>query len=165
MEKAKGTWAEEMPRILWAYHTTPQSTTKETPFSLVYGLNAMIPMEIQESSPQFHNFMIEKSNEGRKVNLYLLDEVREQARVKAEALKRSVELKQKSKLRPRQFQIADLVMRKTHPYQLKNKLSPKWTDPFRVVEVLENGAYRLETLEGGVIPWTCYGTNLKFYFS
>jgi len=27
-EKAKGTWAEEVPRIVWAYHNTPQSTTK-----------------------------------------------------------------------------------------------------------------------------------------
>jgi len=30
LEKAKGTWADEVPRIVWAYHTTPQSTTKET---------------------------------------------------------------------------------------------------------------------------------------
>jgi len=51
--KAKGTWAEEVPRILWAYHITPQSTTKETPFSLVYGTDAMIPVKIQESSPRF----------------------------------------------------------------------------------------------------------------
>jgi len=28
LDKAKGTWSEEVPRILWAYHTTPQSTTK-----------------------------------------------------------------------------------------------------------------------------------------
>jgi len=33
------------------------------------------------------------------------------------------------------------------PYQLHNKLSPKWTSPFRVKEALGNGAYRLETLE------------------
>ena len=37
LKKAKGTWAEEVPRIVWAYHTTPQSTTRETLFSLVYG--------------------------------------------------------------------------------------------------------------------------------
>ena len=34
LEKAKGTWSEEVPRIVWAYHTTPQSITKETPFRL-----------------------------------------------------------------------------------------------------------------------------------
>ena len=165
LDKAKGTWAEEVHRIVWAYHTTPQSTTRETPFVLVYDSDAMIPIEIQENSPRFQNFVVEDSNEERKVNLDLLDEVREEARIKAEALKRRVEYKYSSKLRPRQFQVADLVMRKAHPYQLENKLYPKWTGPFRVTETLRNGAYRFETLEGGAIPRTWNVTNLKFYFS
>jgi len=136
LDKAKGTWAEEAPRIVWAYHTTPQSTTKETPFNFVYGSNAMIPVEIQENSPYFQNFVVEESNEERKVNLDLLDEVREEARIKVDALKRRMEYKYNTKLRPRQFQVADLVMRKAHPYQLENKLSPKWTSPFRITEAL-----------------------------
>jgi len=45
----------------------------------------------------------EESNEERKVNLDLLDEVREEARIKVEALKRRVEYKYNSKLRLRQF--------------------------------------------------------------
>ena len=103
MDKAKGTWAEEVPRIVWANHATPQSTTKETPFNLVYGSDAMIPIEIQENSPRFQNFVVEELNEERKVNLDLLDEVREEAKIKVEALKRRVEYKYSSKLRPRQF--------------------------------------------------------------
>ena len=109
--------------------------------------------------------MVEESNEERKVNLDLLDEVREEARIKVEALKRRVEYKYSSKMKPRQFQVTDLVMRKAHPYQLENKMSPEWTDPLRVTEALGNGAYRLETLEGGAIPRTWNATNLKFYFS
>ena len=132
---------------------------------MVYGSDPMILVEIQESSPPFQKFVAEESNEKKRVNLDLLDKVREEARIKAEALKRRVEYKQKSKLKPRQFQVADLVMRKAHPYQLENKLSPKWTGPFRVIEVLGNGAYRLETLEGGIIPRTWNEANLKFYFN
>ena len=152
LEKANETWAEEVPRIVWAYHTTPQSTTRESPFSLMYGSDAMI-------------LVAEESNEERKVNLDLLDEVREEVIIKNKALKRRVEYKHNSKLKPRQFQVADLVMWKAHPYQLENKLSPKWTGPFRVTKALGNGAYRLETLEGGAIPRTWNATNLKFYFS
>ncbi|XP_068476551.1 uncharacterized protein [Phaseolus vulgaris] len=74
LEKAKGTWAEEVPRIVWAYHTTPQSVTRETPFSLVYGSDAMILVEIQECSPRFQSFVAKESNKERKVNLDLLDE-------------------------------------------------------------------------------------------
>jgi len=75
----------------------------------------MIPVEIQENSPRFQNFVVEDSHEERKVNLDLLDEVREEARIKARALKRRVEYKYSSKPRPRQFQVADLVMRTSRP--------------------------------------------------
>ena len=51
----------------------------------------MIPVEIHESSPRFQSFVAEESNEERKVNLDLLDEVIEEARIKAEVLKRRVE--------------------------------------------------------------------------
>jgi len=165
LEKAKGSWAEEVPRIVWAYHTTEQSGTHETPFSLVYRCDAMIPVKIQESSPRFQNFVVEDSNEERRMNLDLLDEVWEEARVKAEAVKRRIERRYNSKVIPRQFRGGDLVMRKAHQYDIGNKLSPKWTGPFRIIEVLGNDAYRLETLEGGAIPRTWNATHLKLYYS
>jgi len=43
------TWSEEVPIILWAYHTTPQSTTKEMPFGLVYGSDAIIPVKYKRT--------------------------------------------------------------------------------------------------------------------
>ena len=122
-------------------------------------------VEIQESSPRFQNFVAEDSNEERRMNLDLLDEVKEEARMKAEAGKRRVERRYNSKVRPRQFRGGDLVMRKTHQYEMEIKLSPKWTGPFRITEALGNGAYRLETLEGGAIPRTWNATHLKFYYS
>ena len=42
--------------------------------------------------------MVEESNEERNVNLDLLDKVKEDARIKAKALKRRVEYKYNSKL-------------------------------------------------------------------
>ena len=51
------------------------------------------------------------------------------------------------------------------PAGSENKLLPKWTGPFRITEALENGAYRLETLEGGAIPRTWNATHLKLYYS
>ncbi|XP_068504570.1 uncharacterized protein [Phaseolus vulgaris] len=120
----------------------------ETPFSLVYGSDTMIPVEIHESSPRFLGFVAEKSNEERRVNLDLIDEAREEAKIKAEAVKRRVERQYSSKVKLRQFQVGDLVMRKAHTYELENKLSPKWTGPFRITKAKGNGSYKLETLEG-----------------
>ena len=80
-------------------------------------------------------------------------------------MKRRVEHQYNSKVKLRQFQVGDLVMRKVHPYELENKLSPKWTGPFRVTEAKGNDSYNLETLEGGPIPRGWNAANLKFYFS
>ncbi|XP_068498151.1 uncharacterized protein [Phaseolus vulgaris] len=64
-------------------------------------VSKVVRAEIQESSSRFQSFVAEESNKERKVNLDLLDEVREEARIKAEDLKRRVEHKHSSKLRPR----------------------------------------------------------------
>ncbi|KAK3020068.1 hypothetical protein RJ639_004068 [Escallonia herrerae] len=46
LNEAKGAWVDELPKVLWAYRTTPHSVTGETPFSLYYGTEAMLPVEI-----------------------------------------------------------------------------------------------------------------------
>jgi transposase InsO family protein len=46
LEKAKGRWVEELPNVLWTFRTTPRNSTGETPFSLTYGVEAVIPLEI-----------------------------------------------------------------------------------------------------------------------
>ena len=46
LEQAKGRWVEELLGVLWAYQTTPGQSTRNTPFALVYGMDAVIPMEI-----------------------------------------------------------------------------------------------------------------------
>jgi hypothetical protein len=47
-KSAKGKWVDELPIILWSYHTTEQTSTKETPFKLTYGHDAMIRVKVRE---------------------------------------------------------------------------------------------------------------------
>ncbi|KAG7533301.1 Reverse transcriptase domain [Arabidopsis thaliana x Arabidopsis arenosa] len=39
-------WYDELQPVLWAYRTTPRRSTGETPFSLVYGMEAVVPAEL-----------------------------------------------------------------------------------------------------------------------
>ena len=45
LDEAKGKWVDELPYVLWAYHTTPRRSIGETPFSMNYGSEAVIPLE------------------------------------------------------------------------------------------------------------------------
>jgi len=64
LAQAKGLWAEEIHGILWENHCIPYSTTKETPYRLTYGSDAMIPVELGETSirrQQFNENLNDKS--------------------------------------------------------------------------------------------------------
>jgi len=163
ISSARTSWPEEIPQILWAYNTTPQSTTHETPFNLVYGTDALHPIELGNSSRE--KVASEADKQSIRGNLDVLEEVRELARITSEAIKRRVERRYKTKVKPRDFKENDLVLRKAHAIELEDKLSPKWVGPFRVQKVLFGGAYKLETLDGTTIPRTWNAANLRFYFS
>ena len=46
LEKAKGLWVDELLGVLWAHRTMPRAPTGETPFSLTFGGEAIILVEI-----------------------------------------------------------------------------------------------------------------------
>ncbi|WJZ98592.1 hypothetical protein VitviT2T_017104 [Vitis vinifera] len=43
-------WSEKLPFALWAYHTSFRTSTGATPYSLVYGMEAVLPVEIEMGS-------------------------------------------------------------------------------------------------------------------
>ncbi|GJY93377.1 reverse transcriptase domain-containing protein [Tanacetum coccineum] len=43
LDRHKGRWVEELSHVLWAHRTTIKVSTGDTPFSLVYGTEAVIP--------------------------------------------------------------------------------------------------------------------------
>nr|XP_009796312.1 PREDICTED: uncharacterized protein LOC104242896 [Nicotiana sylvestris] len=53
LENVKGKWIKMLLKVLWAYRTTPKSSTGEIPFSLVYGSEALIPVEVGDLSAKF----------------------------------------------------------------------------------------------------------------
>ncbi|RDX69112.1 hypothetical protein CR513_51812, partial [Mucuna pruriens] len=42
LKEAKGRWVQELPQILWLYHTTPHFVTQEMPFRLTYGTDVEV---------------------------------------------------------------------------------------------------------------------------
>ncbi|KAK1617349.1 hypothetical protein QYE76_022866 [Lolium multiflorum] len=63
LEKARHTWPEELPNVLWSIRTTPNTATQETPFFLVHGAEAVLPIEIEHDSPRVTEYDEETSRE------------------------------------------------------------------------------------------------------
>ena len=76
LEGAKGVWPDELPGVLWAYRTTVRTPTRETPFKLAYGSEAVIPAEVHVANHKVMKYQDEENEEQLHLNLDLIDEVR-----------------------------------------------------------------------------------------
>ncbi|RDX67363.1 Retrovirus-related Pol polyprotein from transposon 17.6, partial [Mucuna pruriens] len=146
LEEAKGWWAEELPQVLWSYHTTPHSATNETPFQLMFGTEARILVEIGESSLCTTLFEPNTNENELRANLDMLQEVRETAYI-------------------REFTIKSRVAKLYNQRAESNKLTPKWEGTFRIKKEVGRGAYKLETLKGKEIPRTWNAASLRMHYS
>ena len=74
LEERKGLRVEEFSKVLWAYRTTLRTSTGETPFSLAYGVEAMIPVEIRVPSLRRETYNQEENFALQRYELDLLEE-------------------------------------------------------------------------------------------
>ena len=72
---------EELPHVLWTYRTTPRRSTGETPFSLTYGAEVVIPFETGFPTTRTSSFNPKNNDEQLPRNLDLIEEKRADAMV------------------------------------------------------------------------------------
>ncbi|XP_021971367.1 uncharacterized protein LOC110866529 [Helianthus annuus] len=161
--KQKG-WLEKLPFVLWAYRTTPKNCNGETPFSLTYGTEAVIPAEI--GSPTARMRLREEENEqDLRMNLNLLEERREVAAIRENKYKKQLESYYNAKMKKLNLVPGDLVLRANEASLQENtgKLGPNWEGPYRVIWANGKGSCKLETLQGEEVPRTWNLMQLRKY--
>ncbi|GKV09734.1 hypothetical protein SLEP1_g21190 [Rubroshorea leprosula] len=165
---ARSNWVDELNKVLWSCRTTPSSATGETPFSLAYGAEAVIPVEV--GLPSVKSDRQDDQNNGQllKENLDLVEEVREKARIRNMAHQSRVAKFYNKRVRARQFQVGDLVLRKaglTNAYSHMGKLAPNWEGPYMVINIKRPGCYQLADLQGRPLSFIWNIHNLRKFYS
>ncbi|KAK0597534.1 hypothetical protein LWI29_026267 [Acer saccharum] len=154
----KGSWADKLPQVLWAYRTTERGLTGETPFSMAYGAEAVIPMETSFSSPRVQLFQPELNIDMLKCGLDELEERRERAQIRNTTYQQRVARYYNSHVRERRFSLGDLVLKRVNPGtrdKAAGSLVDKWEGPYQITGIAGHGAYRI-TREGfGELPHPC----------
>jgi transposase InsO family protein len=79
LEKAKSAWVDEQPSILWSLRTTPNAATQETPFFLVHGAEAVLPVEVTHEAPRVMAYDKVTSTEALQNDVDTLDEAKDKA--------------------------------------------------------------------------------------
>ncbi|GJS74760.1 reverse transcriptase domain-containing protein [Tanacetum coccineum] len=98
-------WIEELPHVLWAHRTMIKSSNGETPFSLTYGTEAVIPAEIGMPTLWTAEIDPTKNNEALGINLDLIEERREQAAIQEAKSKKKMEKYYNSRVRGTSFKL------------------------------------------------------------
>ncbi|GJV05584.1 reverse transcriptase domain-containing protein [Tanacetum coccineum] len=156
-------WLEEISYVLWAHRTMIKSSNGDTPFSLTYGTEAVIPAEIGMPTFRTAEVDVAKNDEALEINLELLEEKREQAAIREAKSKRQMEKYYNTKVRNTSFKPGDLVYRSNEASRVEDtgKLGPKWEGPYKVIEALGKGSYKLKERNGKELPRTWNVCNLK----
>ncbi|XP_016514957.1 uncharacterized protein LOC107831688 [Nicotiana tabacum] len=111
LEDTKGLWPKFLPEVLWAYCTTPKTSTGETSYSLVYGTDAIIPVEVREPSLRYSNESGSNNDENRRQDLNEAEEQRDMAYVRMVAQKQQAERYYNKKAKIRPLKVGDYVLK------------------------------------------------------
>nr|GEV03706.1 reverse transcriptase domain-containing protein [Tanacetum cinerariifolium] len=161
-ERSKN-WLEEISHVLWAHRTMIKSSNGETPFSLTYGSEVVIPVEIGMPTLRTTKVDVIKNNETLGVSLDLLKEKKEHAAIQEAKSKAKMEKYYNARVRNTSFRSRDLVYRNNEASRAEDggKLGPKWEGPYEVTEALGKGAYKLRDRNRNTLPRTWNVCNLK----
>ncbi|XP_071695152.1 uncharacterized protein [Rutidosis leptorrhynchoides] len=160
-------WVDEVPYVFWAHRTMPKWSTGETPFSLVYGTEAVIQAEIHVPTQRILAFDTENNSSILRENLNLLEERRIMAAIRQADAKQKMAKYYKKRVRYVQFKEGDLVLRDNEAsrQEKQGKLGPHWEGPYKVVKAHPNGSYTLSAPSGEEIPRTWNAMSLKKFYA
>ncbi|KAL6324399.1 hypothetical protein AAG906_013003 [Vitis piasezkii] len=146
VDKSKRDWHERVGETLWAYRTTYRTPTQATPYSLVYGVEVILPLEYQILSLRIaiHEGLTDEDNTKLRLQeLEAIDEKQLEAQQCLECYQARLSRAFNKKVHLWSFQIGDLVL---------------------AIQVYTNSAYKIVTEDGLRID-PINGKFLKRYYA
>ena len=162
-------WSEKLPFALWAYLTSFRTSTGATPYSLAYGVEAVLPVEIEMGSLRVtleQQISETEWAQSRFDQLSLLDERRLRAADHVQAYQRKMARAFKKRVKPRPLQRGDLVLRILRGLagDPRGKFRPTWSGPYIIKELTPEGATWLTDLDGNQFSEPTNVDQLKKYY-
>nr|XP_010319907.1 uncharacterized protein LOC104647044 [Solanum lycopersicum] len=152
------------------YRTTVRISTGATPYLLVYGTEAVVPVEVEIPSLRIIQ-EAELSNAewvSKQIDqLALIDEKIMVAVCHGQLYRQRMTRAFHKRVRARNFEVGQLVLKRIFPHQdeYKGKFAPNWQGPYMVRKVLSGGALVLSEMDGTVWPKPINSDVVKRYYA
>jgi hypothetical protein len=165
----KTSWNLHLFSALWAYRTSVKTTTGFTPFQLVYGIEAVLPIECEIPSLKLTIELLPHTSVEEERFLYLtkMDETHRDVSLINETYQKCIKNQYDKSIQPRTFTEGDLVLvyDQDHDKLGAGKLEPMWHRPYIIKHVLHRGAYELVDYDGISLGEPQNGIYLKKYYA
>jgi hypothetical protein len=148
LNKPSRKWLQELPAVVWSLRTTPSRAMGFTPFFLVNGAEAVLPTDLEYGSPRVKSYDEGTSQQAYEDLLDQLDEACTVALMHSARYQQALRRYQARKIRRRDFDEGDLVLRLRQDNLGRHNLSPPWEGPYIIVKVLKPGTYKLANEDG-----------------
>ncbi|MCO5563501.1 hypothetical protein L7F22_017144 [Adiantum nelumboides] len=162
-------WDKHLTATLWAYRTYFKVSTQFTPYHLVYGEEALLPIEVELGSLRVLTKDTTSSKEKleqRILDLQRLELVREAATdyYIAQANKKREQFN--NKVKEKKLEEGMLVMRCDSKLDLSHskKFLQRWEGPYVIFKKFKNGSYQLQDLSSKIHKYRVNGRRLKEFF-
>ncbi|MCO5594222.1 hypothetical protein L7F22_048248 [Adiantum nelumboides] len=163
-------WDNFLDRAIWTYRTTYRDATQFTPFYLVYGQEALQPIELNTPTIKLTGRQEQNNDEAwihRLLNLVELEWKREGAYLCYERKVLQLKDKLNEGLKDKKIKEKSLVLRYNNA--LDNRFDAKFErrreGPFIVKKAFTSGYYQMMDLNGKEHPRKVNGYRLKLYLS
>ncbi|XP_052735520.1 uncharacterized protein LOC128197506 [Vigna angularis] len=162
-------WHEMLPFALHGYRTSVRTSTGATPFSLVYGMEAVLPFEVE--IPSLRVLMETKLEEAEWVQtrfdqLNLIEEKRLTAVCHGQLYQRRMKKAFDKRVHLRGFHEGELVLKRILPIQKdhRGKWTPNCEGPFVVKKAFSGGALILTRMDGEELPLPVNSDAVKKFY-
>jgi len=133
---------------------TPNRSTGFTPLFLAYGVEAVLPFDLDHDAQRVKAFDHDQAMEAQQDAVDLFEEARETTVICSACYQQTLRRYHERKIRGRILEVRDLILRRIQSTKEKHKLSPPWKGPYTVTEVIRPSTYRLKDDNDNVLSNT-----------